>query len=223
MNTLPTYNGHRPMISSSQLLKRGERLLEPDVYRTELAGRAAVVKDYRRYRGTPLSPLARLLVRREARVLRRLSGWKHAPALLGTVGGLALGMEFVPGHTLSAGVQEVSQEVFDQLQSALARLHAAGITHNDLHGTNVVVSAGVPVLLDFTSAWRSPRWLRNGPISRQLRRSDMKNLVKMRQRLTGQHPSAEQAALLAEPHWVQAIRNLWKRLYRHLKGQPAAR
>ena len=30
--------------------------------------------------------------------------------------------------------------------AALARLHAAGITHNDLHGTNVVVSAGVPVL-----------------------------------------------------------------------------
>src|SRR5690606_26557436 len=136
MNTLPIYNGHRPMVSSSQLLKRGERLLEPDVYRTELAGRAAVVKDYRRYRGTPLSPLARLLVRREARVLRRLSGWKHAPALLGTVGGLALGMEFVPGHTLSAGAQELSQEVFDQLQGALARLHAAGITHNDLHGTN---------------------------------------------------------------------------------------
>lgn len=218
MNTLPAYDGHRPVVSATQLLKRGERLLEPDVYRTELGGRPAVVKDYRRYRGTPLSPVARLLVRREARVLRRLSGWKHAPALLGTVGGLALGMEFVPGETLSR-VQGASHEVFDQLQQALSRLHAAGITHNDLHGTNVVVSAGVPVLLDFTSAWRSPRWLRNGPISRQLRRSDMKNLVKMRQRLTGQRPSAEQAALLAEPGWVQALRNTWKRLYRRLKGQ----
>src|SRR4051812_5673057 len=86
----------------AELLKRGERLLEPDVYRTCLNGQQAVVKDYTRYRGTPLSPVARLLVRREARILQRLSGWKHAPALLGTIGGLALGMEFIPGQTLSA-------------------------------------------------------------------------------------------------------------------------
>lgn len=218
MNTLPNFDGEHAVVPAHHLLKRGERLLEPDVYRTELNGRPAVVKDYRRYQGTPLSPLARLLVRREAKVLKRLQGWKHAPALLGTLGGLALGMEFIPGDTLSAGVQGVTQEVFDQLQNALARLHAAGITHNDLHGTNVVVSAGVPVLLDFTSALRSPRWLRNWPISRQLRRSDMKNLVKMRQRLTGQQPSAEQAAALAEPGWVQAVRNAWKRLYRWIKG-----
>jgi len=218
MNTLPSFDGDHAVVPDNQLLKRGERLLEPDVYRTELDGRPAVVKDYRRYRGTPLSPVARLLVRREAKVLQRLQGWKHAPALLGTLGGLALGMEFIPGDTLSAGVQGVSQEVFDQLQKALTRLHAAGITHNDLHGTNVVVSAGVPVLLDFTSALRAPRWLRNWPIFRQLRRSDMKNLVKMRQRLTGQKPSAEQAAMLAEPGWVQAVRNAWKRLYRRIKG-----
>lgn len=208
-----------PFTASSrevQILKRGERLLEPDVYRTVVDGTPAVVKDYRRYRGTPLSLVARLLVRREARVLQQLNGWKHAPALLGTMGGLALGMEFIPGTTLSAGVQ-VGQEVFDQLHGALLRLHAAGITHNDLHGTNVVVSAGVPVLLDFTSAWRSPRWLRNGPIARQLRRSDMKNLVKMRERLTGQPPSQELAQMLAEPGWVRTIRTAWKQLYRRIK------
>ena len=218
MNTLSACHGDSAIPTPVQLLKRGERLLEPDVYRTEFNGRPAVFKDYRRYRGTPLSPVARLLVRREAGVLRRLQGWKHAPALLGTIGGLALGMEFIPGDTLSS-VQHAGQEVFDQLQYALSRLHAAGITHNDLHGTNVVVSAGVPVLLDFTSAWRTPRWLHNGPISRQLRRSEMKNLLKMRQRLTGLAPTPEQAALLAEPGWVQALRGTWKRLYRRIKGQ----
>lgn len=218
MNTLSACPGDNAIPPPVQLLKRGERLLEPDVYRTDFNGRPAVFKDYRRYRGTPLSPIARLLVRREAGVLRRLQGWKHAPALLGTIGGLALGMEFIPGTTLSA-VQSTGQEVFDQLQHALSRLHAAGITHNDLHGTNIVVSAGVPVLLDFTSAWRTPRWLHNGPISRQLRRSDMKNLVKMRQRLTGLAPTPEQAALLAEPGWVRTLRNTWKRLYRQIKQQ----
>ncbi len=199
-----------------QLLKRGERFLEPDVYRTCMQGQPAVVKDYTRYQGTLLSPLARLLVKREARMLGRLTGWRHAPALLGTMGGLALGMEFIPGETLSSA-QAVSAEVFEQLQHALSRLHGEGITHNDLHGTNVVVSAGVPVLLDFTSAWRTPRWLRRGPLSRQLRRSDLKNLLKMRQRMTGQPPSPRQAALVADPAWVAAIRQGWKRFYRWAK------
>lgn len=202
--------------TARQLLKRGERFLAPDVYRTCLDGQLAVVKDYSRYRGTPVALIARLMVRREARMLARLGGWKHAPALLGTLGGLAVGMEFIPGETLTSA-QAVSGEVFEQLQRALGRLHAAGITHNDLHGTNVVVSAGVPVLLDFTSAWRVPRWLRHNPVTRQLRRSDMKNLLKMRQRVTGQAPSAAQAALVADPGWVAAVRQGWKRFYRWAK------
>ncbi|KAF1015184.1 MAG: 3-deoxy-D-manno-octulosonic acid kinase [Stenotrophomonas maltophilia] len=175
-----------------------------------------MVKDYSRYRGTPLALVARLMVRREARMLARLGGWKHAPALLGTLGGLAVGMEFIPGQTLTSA-EAVSGEVFEQLQNALHRLHAAGITHNDLHGTNVVISARVPVLLDFTSAWRVPRWLRRNPVSRQLRRSDMKNLLKMRQRVTGQAPSAAQAARVADPGWVAAVRQGWKRFYRWAK------
>jgi len=198
------------------LLKQGTRLLEPDVYRTHVNGRPAVVKDYGRYRGTPLGPVARLMVRHEARILEQLRGWRHAPALLGTLGGLALGMEFIPGETLSASAL-VGREVFDQLQSALGKLHSAGITHNDLHGTNVMVSAGVPVLIDFTSAWRFPRWLRDNPLSRQLRRADVANLLKMQQRLTGVAPTAEQAALTAEPGWVRGVREGWKRLYRRLK------
>ena len=124
-------------------------------------------------------------------------------------------MEFIPGQTLSTA-QAVGNEVFEQLH-ALSRLHAAGITHNDLHGTNVVVSGGVPVLLDFTSAWRAPRWLRRNPLSRQMRRSDMKNLLKIRQRVTGQAPSAAQAALVADPGWVAAVRQGWKRFYKWAK------
>ncbi|WP_181142519.1 RIO1 family regulatory kinase/ATPase [Xanthomonas arboricola] len=205
------------------LLKQGTRLLEPNVYRTHLDGQLAVVKDYSRYRRTPLAPIARLMVRHEAKMLARLHGWRHAPALLGTLGGLALGMEFIPGDTLSASAV-VGQEVFQQLQQALRRLHAVGITHNDLHGTNVVISAGVPVLIDFTSAWRFPRWLRRGTLARQLQRSDLANFQKMRQRLAGIAPTADEAARSAEPRWVRTIRGSWKRLYRHLKrdAQPTS-
>jgi hypothetical protein len=81
-----------------------------------------------------------------------------------------------------------------------------------------MVSGGVPVLVDFTSAWRSPRWLPVHPVSRQLRRSDMKNLLKMRQRLTGLTPTPSQAALVADPRWVASLREGWKRFYRWFKG-----
>ena len=47
----------------------------------------------------------------------------------------------------------------------------------------------------------------------------MKNLVKMRERLTGQPPSPEVAELLAEPAWVRAIRAAWKHLYRRIKRE----
>ena len=198
------------------VLKEGTRLLEPDVYRTRIDGQPVVVKDYSRYKWTPLSPIARLMVRHEVKILQRLNGWRHAPALLGTLGRLALGMAFIPGETLSTSAA-VGQEVFSDLQNALRKLHSAGITHNDLHGTNVLINAGVPVLIDFTSALHFPHWLRSSAISRQLRRSDVANFQKLRLRLTGIAPSAEEAALAAEPHWLRSIRNGWKRMYRRTK------
>jgi predicted Ser/Thr protein kinase len=177
-----------------------------------------VVKDYGRYRRTPLSPLARLLVRREARVLGLLRGWRHAPALLGTIGGLALGIEFIPGVMLGEIAMDAGSQVFQQLRGAVASLHAAGITHNDLHPANVLVAGSTPVLIDFASALRTPRWLRWLPLARELRRSDLANIAKMRQRMTGQVPSAREAQLLAPPRWVDALRLGWKRIYRRLKG-----
>lgn len=208
----------RRPLPPSRLLKRGERLLEPDVYIAELEGRPVVVKDYGRYRWTPLSLLARVLVRREADVLRRLRGWRHAPALLGTLGGLALGIEFIPGQTLSEVASQVGDTVFQQLRGAVASLHAAGITHNDLHPANVLVAGTTPVLIDFTSALRTPPWLRHVPLVRELRRSDLANVLKMQQRITGQPLSDKETQLMRPPGWVEAIRTGWKRVYRRLKA-----
>ena len=201
----------------AQLLKRGERLLEPDVYVTRLDDMPAVVKDYSRYRRTPLAPLARLLVRREARILRRLRGWAHAPMLLGIAGGLALTMEFVPGEPLGSADQ-VDDEVFRRLRGAVAQLHASGYTHNDLHPANVMVNGDRVVLLDFASALRTPRWLRNAPVLRELRRSDIANAFRIGQRLTGRQPGDFVSSVLAKPRWVTAVREGWKRFYRGLRG-----
>jgi RIO-like serine/threonine protein kinase len=203
----------------ARILKRGTRFLEPDVYVARLGTHQAVFKDYRRYRRTPLSPLARLLVRREARILERLSGWGYAPALLGTIGGLVLGMEFIDGEVLGRDVAMASDEVFHRLKSAVATLHAAGIAHNDLHRSNILVSGGIPRVVDFASALPMSAWLARSPLGRQLRRSDLANVVKLQSRLTGTPPSPAEAVMLAEPRWVRAIRGAWKRLYRGSPGK----
>jgi Mn2+-dependent serine/threonine protein kinase len=218
MNTLAHATGMpgRPF-EAPVLLKEGTRLLEPDVYRALIRGQLAVIKDYSRYRRTPLAPLARLLVRREARALGRLRGWAHAPMLLGIVGGLSLAMEFVPGEPLGAQ-RRPSEETFRQLRGAVAHLHANGITHNDLHPANVMVNGDRVVLLDFASALRVPRWMRHAPVLRELRRSDLANAIKIEQRLTGRTPGQFVSQVLADPRWVTAVRDGWKRFYRGFKA-----
>src|SRR3546814_19843743 len=70
------------------------------------------------------------------------------------------------------------------------------------------------MVVDFASALLMPAWLARSPLGRQLRRSDLANVVKLQSRLTGTVPSRAEAAALAEPRWVRPIRNAWKRLYR---------
>lgn len=197
----------------TRLLKRGERLLEPDVWLTSKNGWNVVLKDYRRYAGKPMALPARLLVRHEAKILRRLHGWEYAPALIDFGVPLLLGMQFIPGETLGDANAAANDAVFEQLQQALRELHAAGITHNDLHGANVVVHDGMPVLIDFASASWLPRWLRGSLLGRQLRRADWKHLFKLRQRLTGRMPTAAQSRRVAEPRWVRKLREVWARIH----------
>ncbi|KAF1712483.1 kinase [Pseudoxanthomonas kalamensis DSM 18571] len=215
---LPRNSAHRRLPAAATLLKRGERLLEPDVYMTPHEGRPVVVKDYRRYRGTPLSLAARLLVWREAKMLRQLSGWRHAPALLGTAGGLLLGMEFIEGARLGEDAALMSQALFRQLGRLVAELHAGGMLHNDLHASNLVVgSGGTLFLLDYASAIRLPRWMLRLPLLRELRRADLANVLRIRQRLGGETPAGPRARVLAPRPWVRRIRDSWKRFYRWSK------
>ncbi len=76
----------------------------------------------------------------------------------------------------------------------------------------------MPRVVDFASALPMPTWLARSIFGRQLRRSDLANVVKLQSRLTGTPPSPVEAAVLAEPKWMRSIRSAWKRLYR---GVPA--
>ncbi|KGO98324.1 lipopolysaccharide core heptose(II) kinase RfaY [Novilysobacter defluvii] len=208
---------HAP--SPTRTLKRGTRVLEPDVYVARLNGRRAVLKDYRRYRRTPLAPLARLLVRREARNLERLRGWGHAPQPVATTDALVLGMEYIDGQPLGDDMSAVSTDLFQQLRAAVGTLHAAGIAHNDLHRSNILVSGGVPKVVDFAAALAMPGWLARSGFGRQLLRSELAKVVKLQTRLAGTAPSPEDARVLVDPGWVRALRGTWTRLYRGAGGR----
>src|SRR3546814_14200071 len=123
-------------------------------------------------------------------------------------------MDVANGRWRCHGGGRVSYWVLRQLRPGVATLHAAGIAHYDLHRSNILVSGGRQMLVDFASALLMPAWLARSPLGRQLRRSDLANVVKLQSRLTGTSPSPAGAAALAEPRWVRTIRNAWKRLYR---------
>lgn len=198
-------------------LKFGTRLLEPHVYITPYQGRPVVVKDYRRYQGTPLALAARLLVWRETRILRALSDWSHAPTLLGSAG-LLLGLELVSGVPLSEISPESCPPLLRQLGGMVARLHASGVLHNDLHASNLLVSAGTLVLLDYASAIRLPRWALRLPVVRELRRADLGNVLRIRRRLGDNAAAGARARVIARRGWVDAIQHNWKRWYAWAKS-----
>lgn len=217
---LPAGNGQAAKRRDAALtpvkyLKFGTRLLEPHVYITPYRGRPVVVKDYRRYQGTPLALAGRLLIWREARILRALSDWPHAPVLLGSAG-LLLGLELVPGVPLSETGPEPDTQLLRQLGGMIARLHASGVLHNDLHASNLLVSAGTLVLLDYASAIRLPRWALRLPVVRELRRADLANVLRIRRRLGGGNGSGTRAVV--RRGWVVAIQRNWKHWYTWAKS-----
>src|SRR3546814_12809164 len=101
-------------------------------------------------------------MRKGARVLDRLSGWGYAPALLGTAGGLVLGMEFINGRVLGHDVAMGSDEVFRPLRPDAATLPAAGLATHHLHRSNLLFMGSMPLVGASPPAWLMPAWRTGG-------------------------------------------------------------
>ena len=73
-------------------------------------------------------------------------------------GELVLATRFLPGRTLTdwlPGETPGRRALLKEIGSVVARFHASGFTHGDLHWGNVLVTESGPVLLDFQSSRRS--------------------------------------------------------------------
>lgn len=145
--------------------------------------------------GIPMSPLGRLLVKRETRNLRHLSGITNTPRLLTEFDKLAFAYEYIEGETL-AEANEIPEGFFDRLHTLVKDIHKTGFVYLDMNKkSNIIVGAdSQPYLIDFQISMlfkNNPRII--APISnrilKRLQREDLYHLCKHKFR--SGHPTTE--------------------------------
>ncbi|REC94565.1 lipopolysaccharide kinase InaA family protein [Kushneria indalinina] len=202
-------------------LQRAGGLLKADVALTTHQGETVVRKDYRLWQRTALAPLARYLMKREARMLQRLSGWAHTPEFKGTDGRYAFYMSRIDGMDLGEARRRSVPVRYSEIQRMVGELHRFHVTHNDLRWTNILVTPeGRLVLIDFASAFHAAPRSPLRPIMNRLRRADMAGTLKFKQKLTGRGLTPTEQRLKTAPRWLSMVRRGWKhqmlpRLKRH--------
>jgi hypothetical protein len=101
------------------------------------------------------------LTRRELSALRRLQGLDGIPRNVTRVDALAFAYHYVDGNPLRlTSYRQLSPDFFCRYEQLLEAMHARGIAHLQLGGgSNVLVTPELqPVLLDFQTHLRLPRW-----------------------------------------------------------------
>jgi len=204
------------------LVRPERRAWHPALRSARLGGRPVVWKDaggrpwlFRRILG--------LVLRREARIMARLSGMPSVPRLVAVCedGGYVmerLDADRMPHLRHSA----LSPAFFDELLGEIQAMHARGVAHGDLRRKNILVSAADqrPKLIDYGTAILLPAgagWLRSYPW-RQARRIDLLHYAKLKQYYLPGSLDERERRWLADAPWHYRIGGLWReRFYRPLK------
>ncbi len=141
-------------------------------------------------------PLARWLLRREARVLAALSGIEGVPALIAS-DRMTLDRSYIDGRPMQAAKPR-DAAYFRDARRLLRRLHRAGVVHNDLaKEPNLLVTAdGSAAFIDFQLAGFFPR---RGRLFRLLAREDIRHLLKHKRTYCPLHLSPRETRLLESP------------------------
>lgn len=156
-------------------------------------------------------PLARWLMRREARALGKLPPGLPAPRLL-ELDQHTLTRSFVDGKTMYEA-KPADRRYFQTARKTLHRLHRSGITHNDLakEPNWLVDPEGNPAVVDFQLA--SVHGRRN-VLFRLQAREDIRHLLKHKRTYVPELLTQRELRILAEPSLPSRIwRATGKRLY----------
>ena len=204
---LPQWSRDLLRQGEAELLSRGSRF-KPAVFRLPRPdGKGAcIVKDCRPVPAWS-RPLARWLMRREARLLARLSGLEGFPPPLATIDADAFAVAQLPGEPLSEErFRSAPRELAEQLRGHVERMHERGVYHLDLRQRqNLLVDAdGRLQVIDFGAGmapWGPCRWL-FGPL---LAVSDRQAALKYLARFAPEEMSvAEARSFLRFLRWRKA-------------------
>jgi hypothetical protein len=205
---------------------KADRILKPGrptTARVRVLNNRVVVKDFLH---TPLwfqATAARLLIRYEACVCRRLGPLDGLPEFMGRPDSCTLLFKFVSGdncRTLPAG--QLTPSFFHELQTLLEVVRNQGFLHLDV-GRNVIrASDGRPFLCDFASCL-SVNWLPlcfRRAVIRLRERYDLREVSKLKQRkaplLLEEDDLERISELLPMERFLKPLEKLQKRLCRFL-------
>jgi len=142
----------------------------PDVLLIEIDGQRAVLKDQGGADKLFATLLGPILNWRECKALNKLSALVCSPNLLHTPSKRSFLMSYHESEQITRleTIQPDWPDFFEELSSAIAEMHQAGVSHNDLrNASNILITAdGKPILVDLVgcfcqgSSWNLPnRWL----------------------------------------------------------------
>ncbi len=149
--------------------------------------------------------LARLLLRREARVLAALDDLEGVPELIEQTRS-RLVRSFIAGEPMQTA-KPVDRDYYRRAIRLLRALHGRNVVHNDLakEPNLLVTEDGIPAFLDFQLGW-APR--RRGRLFRALAYEDLRHLLKHKRTYCPDDLSARQRRILENPSWPSRA---WRR------------
>jgi predicted Ser/Thr protein kinase len=156
-------------------------------------------------------PLARWLMRREARALAALAGIDGVPALI-AIDSSTLRRSYIDGMPMQAAKPR-DPAYFRNAAQLLRRLHRAGVAHNDLaKEPNLLVTAGgAPAFIDFQLAAFYPR---RGRLFRLLGREDIRHLLKHKRTYCPSRLTRREKQILDTPSALSRVyMNTFKPVY----------
>ena len=161
-----------------------------DVYLVEWptdSGVQVVVKDLRRCPLWFRISLGRGFMRREWKALRVLDGTRSVPRAVAKPNADVLVIEYLAGVALkSLNPKSYPRAATLQIETLVRDLHARGVTHGDLHDSNILIEQnenGVAVsLIDWATAlvWKSERGAAQQRLFREFQSLDLRSVAKVK-------------------------------------------
>jgi predicted Ser/Thr protein kinase len=128
----------------------------PVIWRIEENGVKAIVKDFSLNSFWFRNIAGRFLIWREKKAYKRVEGITGVPALLGSIGGVALIIEEIQGTNLGSMEDfiKLDEKFFIDLKQLIDRFHDRGIAHCDLkRAPNIIIgNDGNPYIIDWAAS-----------------------------------------------------------------------